>query len=278
MDDLAGKVKTNRAAFHIIGHRGASAYAPENTAASIDEAIARGADMVEFDLRRTADGVIVLFHDRIAGSPAGRLRSVSKMTFAELSAVAEAGGYRLATFERILVEYGSRIPFDIEIKVRGFEEQVIRLLDENPPGFEPIISSFVPGAVRKIKRLRPSLKTGLVLGYSRMPRLNIFARPVIDRLIAGKGVDSIHLHRSLVSESVLRKLRSLEAEIYVWTVNDSEEMKQLLTMGVNGIVTDRPDLLYDVCRKMAAVRGSVIGEAKMSFGRFSYISGALRQT
>ena len=277
MSEFAGKNPADRLAFLIIGHRGACAYAPENTAASIEEAMARGADMVEFDLRQTADGVIVLFHDRIARSVSGRTMSVSKLTYHELSAVAEAGGYRLATFEEILALYRSRISFDIEIKVRGFEEEVIRLLDKHPPVFEPMITSFVPGVVRKIKRIKPSLRTGLILGYSRIPQLNIFARPIIDRLISGKGVDSVHLHRSLVSESILSKLRILGVEIHVWTVNDPEEMKRLLTMGVNGIVTDGPDVLHDVCRRMAGAEQPVIGEAKLFPGRFAYTAGALRK-
>jgi glycerophosphoryl diester phosphodiesterase len=276
--DLSGRKKrAEQVAFLIIGHRGACAYSPENTAASIEEAIARGADMVEFDLRRTADGVIVLFHDRIVRPLSGGNIPVSRVTLDELSGIAKSRGYRLAVFEEILAEFGSRIPFDVEIKVRGFEEEVIRLLDKYPPAFEPVISSFVPGVVKKIKKLRPSLRTGLVLGYSRIPQLNILARPVIDRLITGREVDSIHLHRSLASGHVLRKLNAAGAEVYVWTVNDPREMKRFLGMGVNGIVTDKPDLLHGICREMAEVPQPVINEVRLNSGRFAYTAAAWRK-
>lgn len=277
MNVSGGKKRAGRVTFLIIGHRGACAYAPENTAASIEEAIARGADMVEFDLRRTSDGVIVLFHDRTAARLSGRNVSVSRLTFKEISGIAESRGYRLAAFEEILAEFGSRIPLDVEIKTRGFEEEVIRLLDKYPPAFEPVISSFVPGVVKRIKRLRPSLKTGLVLGCSRIPQLNILARPVIDRLITGREVDSIHLHRSLASDHVLRKLHAAGAELYVWTVNDPEEMKRFLSMGINGIVTDKPDLLHGICREMAGVPQPVINEVKLASGRFAYTAAAWRK-
>jgi hypothetical protein len=76
----------------------------------------------------------------------------------------------------------------------------------------------------------------------------------------------------------LRKLRTLGGGIYIWTVNDPDEMQRLVTMGVNGIVTDKPDLLYDVCRELAEARQPVMREARLSSGRFVYIPGALRQT
>jgi glycerophosphoryl diester phosphodiesterase len=277
MGDPRGMKRAEQAGFLIIGHRGACAYAPENTVASIEEAIARGADMVEFDLRRTADGVVVLFHDRIARSLSGKTVSVSKIPFDELSATARSEGYEIATLEQVLGEFGARIAFDIEIKVRGFEEEVIRLLDRYPPSFRPIISSFVPGVVRKIRKLRHSSKTGLIIGYSRIPQLNIFARPVIGRLISEGGADSIHLHKSLVSERVMKKLKAMGAEVHIWTVNDPEEMKRLLGMGVDGIVTDKPDLLYDLCRSMAEVPEAVIGEARLSSGRFAYTGINMRK-
>jgi glycerophosphoryl diester phosphodiesterase len=270
MDLSAGKKGQDQAAFLNIGHRGACAYAPENTAVSIEEAVSRCADMVEFDLRQTSDGVIVLFHDRTIATRSGKRVPVSRISFFELSDIAGAAGYRLSIFEEILREFGSRVPLDIEIKVRGFEEKVIRLLKKYPPAFEPVISSFVPGVIERIKRLDPSVKTGLVLGYSKIPQLNIFARPVVSRLISKVGVHSVHLHKSLVSNHILQELFVLGARVYIWTVNDRDEMIRLLKAGVDGIVTDTPDVLYDICRNLAESEEPILSSSEMSGSRFLY--------
>ena len=270
MNVFGGDERTEPSRFLNIGHRGACAYAPENTAASIEEAITRCADMVEFDLRQTADGVIVLFHDRTVVTRSAKRVPVSRISFSELSDIAGTAGYRLSTFEEILREFGSRIPLDIEIKVRGFEGKVIHLLKKYPPAFEPVISSFVPGVIERIKRLGPSIRTGLVLGFSKMPQLNIFARPVVIRLISKTGVDSVHLHKSLVSKHILQKLFALGATVYIWTVNDPDEMTRLLKAGVDGIVTDTPDVLYEICRNLAESREPVLSKSELPGNRFFY--------
>ena len=276
MGELARYERTEPSRFLNIGHRGACAYAPENTAVSIEEAISRCADMVEFDLRQTADGIIVLFHDRTVATRTGKRVPVSRMSFPELFDIAGVAGYRLSTFEEILREFGSRIPLDIEIKVRGFEEKVIHLLKNYPPAFEPVISSFVPGVIEGINRLDHSIDTALVLGYSKIPHLNIFARPLVGRLISKVGVDSVHLHRSLVSRHVLGKLFTLGAKVYIWTVNAPEEMTRLLKTGVDGIVTDTPDVLYDICRNLAESQEPVLSRSELRGSRFFYAAQLLR--
>ncbi len=270
MDVLTENKRPEPTRFLNIGHRGACAYAPENTAASIEEAISRNADMVEFDLRQTSDDVIVLFHDRTVVTGTGKRMPVSRISYSELYDIAAAAGYRLSTFEEILREFGSRIPLDIEIKVRGFEEEVIHLLKRYPPAFEPVISSFISGVIGRIRKLDPSTKTALVLGYSRVPYLNIFARHAVNRLISRVEVDSVHLHRSLVSKRILGKLFATGVKVYVWTVNKPDEMMRLLEAGVDGIITDTPDVLYDICGKMAESQEPVLSRSEISENRFFY--------
>ncbi len=195
---------------------------------------------------------------------------VSRISYSELYDIAEATGFRLSTFEEIVREFGSRIPLDIEIKVRGFEEKVIQLLEKYPPAFEPVISSFIPGVIGCIRKLDPSTKTALVLGYSKIPFMNIIMRPIINRLISKTGVDSVHLHRHLVSRRILRKLFATGVKVYIWTVNKPDEMTRLLKAGVDGIITDTPDVLYDICRNMAESQEPVLGKSEISGNRFFY--------
>ena len=115
-----------------IAHRGASGYVRENTAEAIEKAIELGADMVEFDLRRTSDGIIVLWHDRSIPDSRGVRIPLSSISYEDLCQYANGFGFMPARFDRILMDFGSRIAFDIEIKVGGFEREIMDLLKKYP--------------------------------------------------------------------------------------------------------------------------------------------------
>jgi glycerophosphoryl diester phosphodiesterase len=255
--------------FIIVGHRGASAYIHENTIVSFEEAIARRADMIEFDLRRTADGVIVLLHDRGIQEEAGQMRLVSKITYEELAAHAKNQGFELARFEEVLKSFGPRIPLNIEIKISGFEDEIVRLLRAYPPAFEPTLSSFLPWVVVRLKRLG-NFKTALIMGQGRMHKLNILERRIARHLGMGLGISSIHLQDSIVSEKVVNNLVKAGLTVFVWTVDDPEQMRKFIRMGVDGIITNKPDLLYEVCLEMADAREPILKRITNNFGKFAY--------
>ncbi len=258
------------AKFYNVGHRGAAAYKPENTIASLEEAISRQADMIEFDIRRTADGVIVLFHNRGVRISPGHQKAVSKINFDELSEIAGAGGYELAKFEDVLKLLGPRIPLNIEIKTGGFEADIVRLLKTYPPAFEPILSSFFPWVLGRLKRIDSGLKTALILGRNRVHRLNILARPAVRRLVTTLGISSIHLDQRIVSSAAVDNLINSGVTVFVWTVDDPDDMRRFLRMGVNGIITNKPDLLYRVCLEMADAKEPILKRITNNLGRFAY--------
>lgn len=242
-----------------IAHRGASAYAHENTFEAIEKAILLGADMVEFDLRQTKDGVIVLWHDEKVLAGNGKSVPVSNIAVNDLDILSKKNGFKLAGFEEVLKEFGSRIALDIEIKTGGFEEEVVYLLKRCPPVFPPTISSFHSSVIRKIKKLDCSLKTGLVLGNVRLLKAGYFGRSIIRRLALKSRANSIHLNFGIASEPIINELTDLGFDLYIWTVNDKRDMKNLIEMGVDGIITDKPDVLN-------SIRGSS-AERKPDFSR-----------
>jgi len=226
-----------------IAHRGASAEEHENTVASINKALDLGADMVEFDLRRTADGVIVLWHDERIRYSAEKTLPVSKITLDELRRFSGENGFQLATFEEVLKLFGSRVAFDIEIKTPGFEREVVSLLKEYPPLFPPLISSFHPGIIRKIKRLDCSFRTGLVIGNNRVFRFNFILENFLTGYVLRSRADSVHLNIKIASPLLINDLTELGYEIYIWTVNEPEDMQNYIALEVDGVITDQPDLL-----------------------------------
>ncbi len=258
------------AKFYNVGHRGASAYARENTLVSFHEAVTRHADMIEFDLRRTVDGVIVILHNGSVKTSSGHRLPVSRVTFGELSSTAHANGYSIATFEEVLETFGAVVPFDIEIKVGGFEAEIIELLDKYPPAFAPTLSSFFPWVVYRLRNLRPDMNTALVLGEKKVLRLNILARPVIEKLVSALGVSAFHLRETIVTESVVRKLARLGLMVFVWTVDDPRDMRRFLNINVDGIITNKPDLLYETCLEMASAKKPLLKRMSSATGGFAY--------
>ncbi len=140
----------------IAGHRGAKGLAPENTIGAFEKAIELGADMVEFDVRRTADGTLVVHHDEdIAGS---LLRDLSCKRLLELKEV------RVPTLEEVLRLCTGRIAVDIELKETGCEEAVLKLVSEHANTDEVIVTSFIDSVVARVKEIDSSIRTGLLIG------------------------------------------------------------------------------------------------------------------
>ncbi len=258
------------AKFYNVGHRGASAYEHENTIISLEDAITRRADMLEFDVRQTADGAIILFHDWAIKTSSGQRKLISNITIDELSQTARDQGYEIAFFEEVLKRFGTRIPLNIEIKVGGFESEIVRLLQEYPLAYEPTLSSFFPWVVIRLKRINDNLKTALILGQERVHKFNILARPVVRKLVWTMGIGAIHLQETIVSPAVVKNLIQNGVSVFVWTVDDPDEMRRFLRMGVDGIITNKPDELYKVCLEMVDAKEPILKKITNNFGRFAY--------
>ena len=226
----------------IAGHRGAKGLAPENTIEAFEKAIELGADMVEFDVRRTADGMLVIHHDEdIAGEP---LRNLSYKQLPELK------GVRIPTFEETLRLCAGRIAVDIELKEAGCEEAVLELVSEHANPDEVIITSFIDGVIARVKEIDSSVRTGLLVGQ-RLPNplyANLFG-PFPFRRCAKAGADIVAPHFSLLRFGFLERARKRGYPVYVWTVNDEVKIKQLIEAGVDAIITDFPDRALEIRSK-----------------------------
>jgi len=256
--------------FLNIGHRGAAAYAHENTTLSISKAIKLRADMVELDLRRTADGRIILFHDRTIKTDTGR-KAVSKISFDELERAAEIKGYSVATFEDAIRKFGKKIPMIIEIKARLFEDSVVEIMNRHQFVHPPIISSFYPWVVGKVKSLDDKVKTGLIIGQGQVSRFGFLAMPVLRGLLANLRLNSMHIEASLASAPIIKRLKDLGLGVYVWTVDDYDQMKRLIEMRVDGIITNKPDVLYNACLELSRASSRRLRKLSADTGRFAYI-------
>lgn len=226
----------------ITAHRGSSLSAPENTMAAIRKAIADGADIVEIDVQMTSDGVVVLFHDETLGK-IGLAGRVSETPF-HVIANADAGswyspdyaGEPVPTLVQVLTETRGQIMLNIELKMTRpdfpLPEAVADLLINHDMVDSAIVTSFDRDAIRRVKAVNPSIRTGLI-ARSKLTPEDFWS----------DDHDVLSLKSKLIDRNTVNLAARAGKEIHVWTVNSEKEMKRMLKLGVASIITDDPETL-----------------------------------
>ena len=232
----------------IIAHRGAPSYAKENTIESFEKAMLLGADMIEFDVRRTKDDVLIAYHDEmIQGNP------TKDLTCEAISQIARHQGFDIPTVEEVLKWSRGKIKLDVELKEEGYEKEIVELLCRYLEEEQFVITSFNDASLRLIKERYPEIKTGLILGRG-IPRHHILTRLQeffpMKRCKKAKA-DFLVAHLKLLRVGFLERARRSHHPIFVWTVNEEETIWKLLhDRRVYGIITDKPDLAVLLRKKV----------------------------
>lgn len=219
-----------------IGHRGAAGLEPENTLRSFHRAALEGADALELDLRVTRDGHLVALHDPTVDRTTDGTGPVRLSTLAEVRELDGGMGERIPTFEEVLG--ATTIPIHAELKVVEAVEPLTELISgQDIERVTPI--SFDIDALHRLRRLLPDLPVGLI--FSGAP-------PDAAERAQSVGASLASLEAAHLSEEAVERCRQLGLKVTVWTVNEPRQMRQALQLGVDGIVTDRPDLLAEILR------------------------------
>ncbi len=230
------------AAPQVIAHRGASAHRPENTLAAFRRAAELGARFIETDLRVTRDARFVLLHDaRVNRTTNGRGR-VANFSLTELRRL-DAGAWfaptyaheRVPTLEEAL-DLAEWLDFGIylELKARLKTEQSLalaRMLRERRAMARVVVLSFSSRALARMRAIEPSLRTALLVGR-RGPAIGP-ARRVRAAILAP-------WHERITSR-IVRQARKAELGVVAWTVNDPGDIRRMIALGVDGIMSDWPE-------------------------------------
>ncbi len=233
----------------ILGHRGASAHAPENTLAAFQLAVEQGADGVELDAKLSADGQIVVIHDQTVDRTTNGHGRVRDLTLAELRAL-DAGskfstqfaGERIPTLEEVLLAVGKVCLVDIEITNYATPFDPLPVLIANLVrrlGLEERVwlTSFFPSNLARARRMLPRVLTGQLAWGG---RLGAMSRGWVGRWFAPRL--ALPFYRDVTPEFVRRE--HARARLVVpWTVNETRDAARLLAWGVDGIITDDPATL-----------------------------------
>lgn len=259
----------------VIAHRGSSASYAEQTVGAFRAALAERADLLECDLRLTADGQLVTIHDRTVDRTSNGTGSVSRMTLAQLRALdfgswkyTAPGGdrslantpenCRIATFRDVLdlaVACGREVGIAAETKhptkfVGAVEHAVAKVLGEYGLGGVPgtgrpwvHLMSFSPLAVRRFALVRPDVPVVQLIDADQpVP----FALRTVPKVAPIVGLD-VRIVRS--APQVVAEQKSVGRKVYVWTVDEPDEVDLLVDLGVDGIITNRPGPVAEQVRR-----------------------------
>jgi glycerophosphoryl diester phosphodiesterase len=241
----------------VIGHRGNRAHAPENTLVSLLEAVALGADAVEFDLRVSRDGVLVVVHDETVDRTTDDSGPVELRTAAELGRM-DAGarftrdegltfpwsgrGATISTFDEVVESLPRDLPCIIELKTPAATELLRVAIRRHGIAHRIIVAGFDPAATRPLRG------AGFALGASTPDVLRLLWPALTGRRSAPQTFQALclprHWHRIPVPIAALaRALRGVGGVTHVWTINDPTQALRLWQLGVQGIISDDPGLM-----------------------------------
>jgi len=238
------------AAPRILAHRGLHVEAPENTMLAFAKAVALGVDYVETDVHATRDGVAVISHDPDLRRIAGRDERLRDLDWSDVS------GIRLADDQRLpsLIEALDAFPdtrFNIDVKVDEAVEPTIQAIRRAGATERVLVTSFSHARRRRVVAGLPGVATSAssrgVIGVvvAGLVPAGAARRWLLRRAVAGCGAIQVPERRGpvrIVTERRIRDLASVGVETHVWTVDRPADMRRLVAMGVQGLVTDRADL------------------------------------
>ena len=229
--------------FVTYAHRGASEYAPDNTLCSFYLGLLQYANGIETDVRRTKDGVLVLFHDdKLEWHTSGN-GIVSDYTLEELKQVevyskADRGFYdRIITLEDFLEHFSFRnLTFAIELKERGIEKQTIDMLEKYNMCGKTYVTSFDYENIKAVKEYMPKYRVGWLVKEADEDILNRLEKI---------GGEQICPQAGYFSAEQVKSLHDRGLSVRAWGVFDENLMKQAYDMGVDGMTANFPDKLIE---------------------------------
>lgn len=231
----------------VWAHRGASGYAPENTLPAIELALAQGADAVEIDVQLTRDDAVVVIHDETLERTTDGNGWVADHSFDDLRRLdASAGderfvGTRIPTLEEVLDATGD-VTVNIELKnsrirYKGLEERVLAIVAERRAEARVVLSSFNHYSLRHLMHLGTSLPLGAL-------HSDTLFQPW--KYAAKLGATALHPPLRATRRKLVEGCHALGLPVHVWTVNEPDELKRMVRIGADAVISNYPNLAKSI--------------------------------
>ena len=251
----------------VTAHRGFSKVAPENTMPAFQAAMDCGADYIELDLQLTSDDQLVVIHDDKLDRTTNGKGLVERYTYEQLKTLSAGSWFgsdgefddvEIPLFSDVLELTGKDIMLNIEIKKSGdpkkTAEKAVELIEEYDIVNSCYVTSFSYPALKKVKQLNPKIKTAFIANlatatsYAQLPY-----------------IDAVSMNYLFVNQSVVNSAHHHGKRIFVWTVDRQSEMQKMMALGVDNIITDRPDKALEIVNSKK-VGDTVLTALKFIFG------------
>lgn len=252
----------------IFAHRGSSGNAPENTLIAFETAVEAGAGILEMDVHATSDGHVVVMHDPMLERTTDGQGPISALTLAELKRL-DAGyrfspdggktfpfrgkGIRVPTLREVTEKF-PRVPFNIEIKqsdppIEHAVFDLLRQLDHADLVLLAAENDFLIERIRSLDREVPTnfCSTEVLEFLQRLHRADWEGYTPAGRALQ---IPELYHDVRVLTPELLKAAAGLGVEVHIWTVNEKADMRRLLQMGVDGIMTDYPERLVEVAREL----------------------------
>ena len=235
---MNGCFKNNR--LIVTGHRGASGNAPENTLASLEKAMDFGVDFSEIDVQLTADKQVVLLHDETLARTTDDSGFVYHKNLADLKKL-DAGTWfspkfpneRIPTLAEAIELVNGYMKLNIEIKMSEemaeLPHKVVEIIRSYDFVDQCIVTSFDSMAIKRVKEIAPEITTGLIF-YGKY-----------EQGVFQGDWEILSCERKVVDSTFVQQARKAKKKIHVWTVNEPTEIKRLIALNVDGIISDYPE-------------------------------------
>ena len=223
----------------IIAHRGDSSTVLENSIESIRSALSLSVDMVEIDIRLNRDRELYVMHDKTTGRTAMKNIDIEESTKEKISRILLKNGEPIPMLAAVLNLLSGTCRLNLEIKSKGAGVATAEyLLSSHYTGYV-LLSSFKEEEVLAARRVMPTLPTSLIFD-------DFITRDI--PAYKAKGYDVISLSKKTVNEKLINTCHEQGIRVYVWTVDNEEEMRTLMMWGVDGIYSNRPGVLKEIAR------------------------------
>ena len=215
-----------------IGHRGAAGHAPENTLAAIQKGIALGADFVEIDLRRTADGVLVALHDRTVNRTTDGRGRIDRLSLQEVKKLKAGNGEHIPTLEEVLKMAGGRAGLVLELKAKGLAQQTVELVRAAEFRDPVVYASFLQDELTHVRMADP--EASLMMLFRGLPRVSVTRS-------MRYGPSYVGLRHRTATRRLVDAFHLANLLVFVFTANTPRAIQRAISVGVDGIISNFPE-------------------------------------
>jgi len=224
---------------YVVGHRGAAGVEPENTIRGFRYALELGVDYTECDVHLTKDNQLIVMHDETVDRTTNGTGAIRDLIFTEIRSLDAGNGERVPRLTEVLEVVKDKAILLIELKGEGVEEQAVQTVKDMQMDEQVVFTSFHLNRIREVKHLDPSLKVGAIFGQ---PSADT-CQQALDVGTSGIGIYYRNLRRELVEEAHRYGL-----DVRAWNPDTVSEMQAMINLGVDGVGSNRPDLLIPLVR------------------------------